>query len=69
MRKKHQHIFTLLGNLKSFFVKIKISPGWLRQNILFFKSKMPRKNPNKLFVSEVFIKKGIFCMLLMIIYV
>jgi hypothetical protein len=26
---------------KSFFVKIKISPGWLKQNI-FYKSKIPR---------------------------
>jgi hypothetical protein len=31
-----------LGILKAFFVKMKINPGWLKQNI-FKKSKMPRK--------------------------
>jgi hypothetical protein len=37
-----------LGILKAFFVKMKISPGWLKQNI-FKQSKIPRKNLNKKF--------------------
>jgi hypothetical protein len=52
-----------LGILKAFFVKMEISPGWLKQNI-FLKSKMHRKKSLQTF-SEV--KNAIFSMLLMIV--
>jgi hypothetical protein len=39
-----------------FFVKMKISPGWLRQNILLIIKKASQKILTNFFVSEVFIK-------------
>jgi hypothetical protein len=45
---------------------MKISLGWLKQNI-FKKSKMPGKKLTNFFVTKVFIKHVIFSMLLMII--
>jgi hypothetical protein len=36
---------------------MKISLGWLKQNIFFKNQKCLAKNLSKLFVSEVFIKK------------
>jgi hypothetical protein len=58
---------TLILTAWEFKKPLKISPGWLKQNI-FEKSKMPRKKSVKdFFVSEVFIKNVIFSMLSMII--
>jgi hypothetical protein len=50
-------------------VKIKISPGWLKQNIFLKIKNASQKNLIKLFVSDVFTKNVIFStgMLLMII--
>jgi hypothetical protein len=55
-----------LGILKGFFVKMKISPGWLKQNI-FKNQKCLAKSLTNFFASEVFIKNVIFSMRLMII--
>jgi hypothetical protein len=49
------------------FVKIKISPGWLKQNIFLKIKNASQKMLTNFFVSEVFIKDVIFSMLLMII--
>jgi hypothetical protein len=56
-----------LGILKAFFVKLKISPGWLKQNIFLKIKNAAQKILTHFFVSEVFIKNVIFNMLLMII--
>jgi hypothetical protein len=52
---------------KLFFVKMKISLGWLKQNI-FKNQKCQAKNLNKIvFFLEVFIKNIVFSMLAMTI--
>jgi hypothetical protein len=52
---------------KLFFVKMKIIPGWRKQNNLKQIKNASQKILTNFFVSEVFIKNVIFSMLLMII--
>jgi hypothetical protein len=52
---------------KPFFVKIKIIPGWLKQNIFLKIKNASQKVRTNFFVSEVFLKNVIFNMLLMIV--
>jgi hypothetical protein len=46
-------------NPHCFFVKMKISPGWLTQNI-YKKSKMPRKKSQQTFLFQRFSLKMLF---------
>jgi hypothetical protein len=46
-----------LGTLKASFVKMKISPGWLKQNIFLTIKNASQKILTNFFVSEVFINK------------
>jgi hypothetical protein len=55
-----------LGIQKASFVKMKISPGWLNQNISLKIKNASQKILTNFFVSEYFIQNVIFSMLLMI---
>jgi hypothetical protein len=46
---------------------MKISPGWLKQNIFLKIKNALQKILTNFFVSEVFIRNAIFSMLLMIV--
>jgi hypothetical protein len=45
-----------LGILKAFFVKLKLSPGWLKQNIFLKIKTASQKILTNFFVSKLFIK-------------
>jgi hypothetical protein len=52
-----------LGILKAFFVKLKIIPGWLKQNICLKIKNASQNILTNFFASEVFVKNVIFSML------
>jgi hypothetical protein len=52
---------------KPFFVKMKIKPGWLKQNIFLKIKDASQKIFKNFFASDVCIKNVIFSMFLMII--